>query len=222
MALNKPRDNAFARRPGSPSLRGPKRCSNLLNTGRPMKMLRLALDGSARPLAKMSLLICSVFLALCFLASQAAATTQEGVYKSTLPPKPKAAEPQTVSAEPAKSEVKSFAYDPIGKPDPFKSFILEQEEMAEKVKRKPRTYLETLDLSQLELIAIVTGPQGSYAMVRDSKGVGHVIIKGTAVGTNGGVVDRITDREVIIREEYRDFRGSTQFKDVSKKLPSLM
>lgn len=185
-------------------------------------MLRLALEGSARPLAKMSVLICSVFLAVCFLASQGAATTQEGVYKSTLPPKPKAAEPQTVSAEPAKSEVKSFAYDPLGKPDPFKSFILEQEEMAEKVKRKPRTYLETLDLSQLELIAIVTGPQGSYAMVRDSKGVGHVIIKGTAVGTNGGVVDRITDREVIIREEYRDFRGSTQFKDVSKKLPSLM
>ena len=161
-------------------------------------------------------------LALFVFLSQAEASQDEVVYKSPLPPKPVAAEPQAVSPEPAKSEVKRFSYDPTGKPDPFKSFILEQEEMAEKVKRKPRTYLETLDLSQLELIAIVTGPQGNYAMVRDSKGVGHVIVKGTAVGTNGGVVDRINDREVIIREEYRDFRGSAQFRDVSKKLPSLM
>jgi len=165
---------------------------------------------------------CLLVLALLFAASGAEASSQEGVYKSTLPPKPKAVESQAVSEAPAKSGEKNFVYNPAGKPDPFKSFILEQEEMAEKVKRKPRTYLETLDLSQLELIAIVTGPQGNYAMVRDSKGVGHVIIKGTAVGTNGGVVDRISDREVIIREEFRDFRGATQFKDVAKKLPSLM
>ena len=74
----------------------------------------------------------------------------------------------------------------------------------------------------LELIAIITGSHGNYAMVRDSKGVGHVIIKGTAIGTNGGVVDKITEREVIIKEEYQDFKGTTKFKDVSKKLPSLM
>jgi type IV pilus assembly protein PilP len=166
----------------------------------------------------------SLFLvpAVLLTASWAGAASQDGVYKSTLPPKPAAVEPQTVSTTPEKSEAKPWAYDPVGKTDPFKSFILEQEEMAEKVKRKPRTYLETLDLSQLELIAIITGPQGNYAMVKDSKGVGHVIIKGTAIGTNGGVVDRITDREVVIREEYQDFRGATRFKDVSKKLPSLI
>lgn len=165
----------------------------------------------------------SFFLALafCFLASAASATSEEVIYKSTLPPKPVAGQ-QAAPSAPAKKEEITFLYDPTGKTDPFKSFIAEQEEMAEKVKRKPRTYLETLELSQLELIAIITAPQGNYAMVRDSKGVGHVIIKGTAVGTNGGVVDKITDRELIIREEYRDIRGVTRFKDVSKKLPSLM
>ena len=160
--------------------------------------------------------------ALLLYVAWANASSQEGVYKSTLPPKPAVVEPQALSEEPEKSEKKAFVYDPTGKTDPFKSFILEQEEMAEKVKRKPRTYLETLDLSQLELIAIITGPQGNYAMVRDSKGVGHVIIKGTAVGTNGGVVDSITEREVVIREEYLDFRGTARFRDVTKKLPSLM
>jgi type IV pilus assembly protein PilP len=166
----------------------------------------------------------SLFLALafCFLASGADASQEEGVYKSTLPPKPAELQPPAATATSSTGEAQAYAYDPAGKTDPFKSFILEQEEMAEKVQRKPRTYLETLDLSQLELIAIITGPQGNYAMVRDSKGVGHVIVKGTAVGNNGGVVDKITDREVLIREEYLDFRGTTQFKDVSKKLPSLM
>jgi len=154
------------------------------------------------------------------VASEVAATSEEVIYKPNRPLKP-IVEQQAATGEAAKEEKKYF-YDPAGKTDPFKSFIAEQEEMAEKQKRKPRTYLETLDLSQLELIAIITGPQGNYAMVRDSKGVGHVIIKGTAVGTNGGVVEKITEREVIIREEYRDFRGSTRFKDVTKKLPSLM
>jgi Tfp pilus assembly protein PilP len=166
----------------------------------------------------------SFFLALAFsfAASGAGASSEEVIYKSTLPPKPEVVEPQGASTASSNSEEKTYIYDPTAKTDPFKSFILEQEEMAEKVKRKPRTYLETLDLSQLELIAIITGPQGNYAMVRDSKGVGHVVVKGTAVGTNGGVVDKITDKEVIIREEYLDVRGTTRFKDVSKKLPSLI
>ncbi|MBW1801407.1 MAG: pilus assembly protein PilP [Deltaproteobacteria bacterium] len=114
-----------------------------------------------------------------------------------------------------------YVYDPTGLTDPFKSFIAEQEEVTEKKKRKPRTYLETLDLSQLELIAIIVGSQGSWAMVRDSKGLGHVIEKGTAIGTNGGVVHSITGEEVMIREEYKDFRGNIRFKDIAKQLPSL-
>jgi type IV pilus assembly protein PilP len=94
--------------------------------------------------------------------------------------------------------------------------------MEEKAKRKPKTYLENLDLSQLELFAIIVGAKGNYAMVKDSKGTGHVVQKGTAIGTNGGFVERITDKEVVIREEYKDFRGTVKYKDIAKKLPSLM
>jgi Tfp pilus assembly protein PilP len=103
-----------------------------------------------------------------------------------------------------------YFYDRRGKTDPFKSFIAEQEEVEKKKRRKPRTYLETLDLSQLDLIAIVVGPKGNYAMVRDAKGLGYVIKKGTPIGINGGVVHQVKEEEVVIRE-----RGS---KDVSKKL----
>ena len=114
-----------------------------------------------------------------------------------------------------------YYYDPTGKTDPFKSFIAEPEEVEEKKKRKPRTYLETLDLSQLELIAIIVGPKGNWAMVRDSKGMGHVIQKGTFIGTRGGVVHQITAKELVVREQYKDFKGNLQEKLIAKTLPSL-
>ena len=115
-----------------------------------------------------------------------------------------------------------YRYNRVGKTDPFKSFIAEQEEIKAKKKRKPRTYLETLDLSQLELTAIVLGSEGNFAMVRDSKGLGHVIKKGTAIGTRGGVVHEITEKGVVVREEYRDYLGRLKYKDIHKELPSFM
>ena len=115
-----------------------------------------------------------------------------------------------------------YVYDPTGKPDPFKSFIAKQEAFEKKrKKRKPRTYLETVELSQLDLIATIINPKGNWAMVKDAKGVGHVIKVGTAIGTNGGVVQKIEQGKVIIREVYRDFRGKRIIKDIVKKLPSL-
>jgi len=114
----------------------------------------------------------------------------------------------------------AYSYNPTGKTDPFKSFIAEEEELEGKKLRKPKTYLETLDLSQLQLIAIIVGPKGRYAMVREAKGVGHVIRKGTAIGRNGGVVQSITEQEVTIREEFKDFRGQSKSREIKKTLAS--
>ncbi len=115
-----------------------------------------------------------------------------------------------------------YRYDPTGKPDPFKPFFIARLEAMEKekAKKKPKTYLETLELSQLELIAIVIGPKGRYAMVRDAKGVGHVIKEGTPIGRNNGVVYKITEKEVIIKEEHIDFRGKKMVRLIKKKLVS--
>jgi Tfp pilus assembly protein PilP len=157
-----------------------------------------------------------------------AAAAQDVVYKDSRPMK-KVFESQKDSggaarAAPDQAKPGRQIYDPTGKTDPFKPFLAEPQEMVEEKKeaRRPKTYLETLDLSQLELIALVVGPKGNWGMVRDSKGVGHVIQKGTPIGMNGGVVHGITDREVIIREEYKDFKGTVQYRDIAKRLPSLL
>lgn len=126
------------------------------------------------------------------------------------------------SNEPASDAKDDYVYDPSGKTDPFKSFIALQEEMEEMKKRKPMTYLETVELSQLQLTVIVTSGKESWAMVRDSKGLGHVIKKGTFIGTEGGIVHEITEEEVVIREEYKDFRGNIEYRERSKRSPSLM
>ena len=115
---------------------------------------------------------------------------------------------------------REYIYDPTGKTDPFKSFIVIREEKEVKKKRKPRTYLETLELSQLSLAVIVIGEKGKWAMVKDSKDDAHVIKEGTPIGTNGGVVYKIEPGEVVIREEITNFKGEKEFRDVSKKTPS--
>jgi len=118
-----------------------------------------------------------------------------------------------------KDKDEGFVYDPTKRIDPFQSFIAAREEKEEEEER-PKTYLETLELSQLDLVLIAIGPKEKWAMVKDSKDVGHVIKEGTLIGTNGGVVYKIKKEEVIIREEYRDFRGQTQYREIIKETSS--
>jgi hypothetical protein len=58
-------------------------------------------------------------------------------------------------------------------------------------------------------------------MVRDPKGRGFVLKKGTRIGTNGGVVHRIArdDKKVIIKEPYLEDELHLKYKDVEMKLP---
>lgn len=119
----------------------------------------------------------------------------------------------------AKTEERKYIYNPAGKTDPFKSFIAIQEEKKED--EEPRTYLETLELSQLSISVIIIGKNDRWAMVKDNKGEGHVIKVGTPIGINRGVVYKILPGEVIIREEYKNsLTGKKEFREVSKKTPS--
>lgn len=115
---------------------------------------------------------------------------------------------------------RKYLYNPIGKTDPFKSFIVVQEEKKETEREKPRTYLETLELSQLSISVIIMGEKDRWAMVTDNKGDGHLIKEGTPIGLNGGIVYKIKPGEVVIREEFKNYKGEKEFRDVSKTTPS--
>lgn len=161
-----------------------------------------------------SLLITAFLACLFFMGTEVWAATQM-VYKAprglkdTSPIIQKSGEP-SIGLEVNKAGEKT---------DPFKSFLSLQEEANEKKKKsRPRTYLETLDLSQLDLIATILDRRGNWAMVRDAKGVGHVIRVGTHIGTGEGVVCEIREGAVVIREQQTDFMGKVKTKDVVKKM----
>jgi Tfp pilus assembly protein PilP len=126
-------------------------------------------------------------------------------------------EPQAIEDD-AKMD---YSYDPTNKVDPFKSFIIVRRELEEKEKKKPKTYLETLDLSQLTLSAIVLTDKENWALVRDSKGDGHVIKAGTAIGRRGGLVIKILEKEVIVREYHVGLRGRETVRDIPIELPPV-
>jgi len=130
-------------------------------------------------------------------------------------------EEKTATVDTEEKAKAAYFYDPINKTDPFKSFIVVRRELEEKEQGKPKTYLETLDISQLTISAIVLGSKGNWALVRDSKGDGHVIKVGTLIGRQSGEVTRILEKEVVVTESYKDIRGREQIKDISIKLPEV-
>jgi len=133
-------------------------------------------------------------------------------------------------------------FDPDRIPDPFLSYLVSRsqqfaakaQEQEEKLKKEkmaaaerlkelllPRTELQKLSLSQLTLTAIVEAEGMTWAMVRDPKGRGFVLKKGTRIGTNGGMVDRIArnEKKIIIKEPYLEKELELKYKDVEMKLP---
>jgi type IV pilus assembly protein PilP len=101
-----------------------------------------------------------------------------------------------------------WTYDPAGKPDPFKPFILAsrpQEAVTPKVVRQ-LTPLQKMALSEIQtgLKAIIWGQLGNKALVEDATGKGYVVQEGTYVGQHNGIVKRIYEDRIVVEEYKRD------------------
>jgi Tfp pilus assembly protein PilP len=120
-----------------------------------------------------------------------------------------------------------WKYDPTGKPDPFKSFILAtaaQEETVPKVVRRQLTPLQKMPLSEIEagLKAIIWGQLGNKALVEDATGKGYVVQEGTYVGQNDGIVKKIYEDRIVVEEYRRDpGKGRLEASEVVLKLKKV-
>jgi Tfp pilus assembly protein PilP len=94
---------------------------------------------------------------------------------------------------------------------------------AERLRRlkEPRTELQKLNLAQLTLTAIIQDGSKAWAMVRDEKGMGYILKKGTAIGTNGGRVAKISgiQKKIIINEPYLEKELHIKYKPKVIELP---
>jgi len=137
-------------------------------------------------------------------------------------PAPAAKKPE-VLPEAAKSKLDkaieaqdAYTYNPIGKRDPFRSFLSTGERAGDDV---PQTPLQRYEVDQYLLVGIIWGVERPRALVQDPEGVGHVMEIGTYIGKNWGKVTAIGADEVIVTEEYQTIRGDLVVNDIKLSLP---
>ena len=116
----------------------------------------------------------------------------------------------------ASAEV-GFAYDPTGKKDPFRSFILEQAKQRANEEVGP---LEQFDISQLAVVAVVWDTHQPRALIADPSGRPYIVAEGAEVGKNDGRVVKIDDDIVVVKETYVDWLGEKTTKDIEMRLKS--
>ncbi len=113
-------------------------------------------------------------------------------------------------------------YDPKDKLNPFEPLFKETPEInsgsPQYADTKGNTPLEEIDLSQLKLTGIILAASGNRALVREASGLGHIIFRGTPIGTHGGRVAGVLRDKVIVKERMKDDRGKFFFQDTELKL----
>lgn len=137
---------------------------------------------------------------------------------------PKEAAKAAEAAQPAAVAVAKPApvvvYDPAGKRDPFVTFLkVRDKDTGPSVGSLPP--LLRYELGEFRLVGIIWGLTPPRALVEDSEGRGYTVTIGTKIGRSGGVVTRISDKEVVVREEFRDYMGSKVKRDSSLKLQTV-
>ncbi len=107
-----------------------------------------------------------------------------------------------------------FTYDMADKRDPFRSF--EWERM--KLENKGGGPLEQFDVSQLAVMAVVWQTGMARALVQDPGGESYIVGMGARIGKNEGIITRIDDNLITVRETYEDYLGQVTQKDIEMRI----
>lgn len=108
-------------------------------------------------------------------------------------------------------------YNPAGKRDPFLPFLkMEKKETRPDLAAFPP--LQRYELGELRFVGVIWGADVTRALLEDSEGKGYTVTVGTKIGRGGGVVTRITDGELFVREDFRDYAGTKVQRESSLKL----
>jgi type IV pilus assembly protein PilP len=125
--------------------------------------------------------------------------------------------PGTAAAVGFAADAGDFTYEPEGRRDPFRSYEWEhmKREFASSHQSGP---LEQYDLAQLEVVGVVWDVGRARALVQDPSGMSYVVAAGARMGKNEGLVMRIDDNLVVVRERYVDLYGNESTKDVELRI----
>jgi len=108
-------------------------------------------------------------------------------------------------------------YSPAGKRDPFVPFLKVEEKTA-RAGLDSFPPLQRYELGELRFVGVIWGSDVTRALVEDVEGKGYTVTVGMKIGRGGGVVTRITDGEIFVREEFQDYAGAKVARESSLKL----
>ena len=140
------------------------------------------------------------------------------------PPQPKPV-PKAATAAPAVPDANAqdntpkYSYSPVGKRDPFRSYIADLRESARNEEARNPETTEKYELDQYRLTGLVTGTSQPQAMVEDPDGMGYVLRVGARLGKNGGRITRIATDQIVVTEEFRAPTGERIRVPISMRLP---
>jgi type IV pilus assembly protein PilP len=97
-----------------------------------------------------------------------------------------------------------YAYTSAGNRDPFLSLIKPK---ITNDQREGATPLESYDLSQMKLVAVVSDIQKGYALLRLPDGKHYTALLGTPMGLHAGKITSILNDSVIVEEHIYDYKG---------------
>lgn len=133
---------------------------------------------------------------------------------------PPAAAKVNATADASNKPVSTWSYSPVGKRDPFRSYLADLAEQATRPDDERRTEeTEKYELDQYRLTGLITGTAQPKAMVEDPAGKGHVLHLGSHLGKRGGRVTRIGNDLIVVTEEIRAPTGERVLVPINIRLP---
>jgi type IV pilus assembly protein PilP len=115
----------------------------------------------------------------------------------------------------APAPVSAYSYEPLGKRDPFRSYVLDRLKEVEVSSKGP---LEQFELQQLSVLGVVWETNNRRALVSDPSGQAYIVSLGDAIGKNDGRVIDIEDNLVLVRETYVDYVGDKTTKEIEMRV----
>lgn len=147
--------------------------------------------------------------------------------KASIPTKAVAAsvkpvQAQQSSAKPAQQQAPLFDFS--NKKDPFRPFVQppppEPKPMASQRQGKTAGLLpiQSYDVNKFKVSGIIVGLRENRALIIDPAGKGYVVKQGMAIGTNDGVIVKITSSYIEVAETYREDSGKLRKRNVKLSL----
>ena len=128
----------------------------------------------------------------------------------TPPPPAEAMEPEAAPMPPPQENagatpvggIDGYVYDPTGRRDPFRPYrMIRSDRSAVGPIIEP---LQTYDIDQLSIVGILWEVRAPRALVKDSDGNLHTVVKNTKIGRNNGYVAMIREGEVVVIETLEE------------------